>query len=111
MLTTIVWVLLAAAVIPLIWLWRTSHSRASVRGGLIVLSASFLWLLSGAAYAPAIGPHYSDIRLALINSNIAVVILDGIFLLLKSNAKVPTVVASGWIAFGWLYLRAVSFSA
>jgi len=75
-----------------------------------VLWASFLWLLGGVAYAPAAGPNYSQARLILINANIATVILVGFFLLSRGGPKLATVAASGWLAFGWLYLRAVSFA-
>jgi hypothetical protein len=109
-MTAIIWLLLGGGTIPLIWLWRTAGGHGLTRSASIVLWASFLWLLCAVAWAPLAGPHYSDIRLALINANIAVVVLDGIFLLFKSDAKAAAATASCWLVLGWLYLRAVSFS-
>src|SRR5437763_320631 len=109
MLTILIWVLLAGTALPLFWLWRTADSRRSTRVGLCILWASFLWLLIGTAYAPAVGPNYSQTRLVLINANIATVIFVGGFLFFRDGAKLATVVGTGWLAFGWLYLRAVSF--
>jgi hypothetical protein len=45
----------------------------------------------------------------LINANIAVVVIAGAFLLFSGGPRLAAAVASGWLAFGWLYLRAVSF--
>jgi uncharacterized membrane protein len=107
---TVIWVLLVASAIPLIWLSRAVADGVLNRTAVGALWASFVWLLSGTAFAPAIGPHYSSLRLALINLNITVVLAGGAFLFFKGGAKLPAALSSCWIAMGWLYLRAVSFS-
>jgi hypothetical protein len=110
MLTIIIWMFLIGTALPLTWLWRSAEDYVTTRIGISILSASFLWLVAGAAYAPAAGPNYSDIRLILINTNIAGIALVGIFLLFRSGAKIATTLTCIWLALGWLYLRAVSFA-
>jgi hypothetical protein len=109
MLTITIWMFLLGIALPLTWLWRSAKGHVTTRIGISVLWASFLWLVAGTAYGPAAGPNYSGTRLILINANIAGIILVGIFLFLKSSAKIATAVTCVWLALGWLYLWAVSF--
>jgi hypothetical protein len=110
MLTAIIWATLISTSVPLTWLWRTAETKELTRVAMVVMWGSFVWLLSAVAYAPLVGPHYSEIRLLLINANIAIVVLAAILLISTTSAKIPAVIAGGWLSLGWLYLRAVSFS-
>lgn len=109
-LAILIWALLLGCAAPLTWLWRTTGGSRLRRIGAILLWASFTWLLVSTAYSPALGPNYSDTRLTLINANILAVVIDGIVLALLSGSKMASLISAGWLAFGWLYLRAVSFS-
>lgn len=111
LVVALVWVLLAGGAVPLALLWKSSATTRTSRIVLGAMTCSYLWCMLGVIFPLAIGPHYSDLRIGIINVNLWLSLaLAGAGLRFLNPKSLAAVVAI-WLPAAWLYIRTVSFIA
>lgn len=103
-----VWAVLFLGIVPFALLWRRPPVRWP-RYLLATMTASYIWCLLGIVYPPAIGPHYSDLRLTIIQFNLWVSVVLALAALRLLEPRPLAIAAAVWLLSVWLYIRSVSF--
>jgi hypothetical protein len=109
-IVALAWLLLAGGTVPLLLLWRSQLSRAA-RLLLCGMTVSYLWGLLGVVYPIAIGPHYSDLRMSIIQCNLWLGLAMAVIGLATFTSKGLALAVAIWLPSAWLYIRTVSFIA
>ncbi|MGA7313784.1 MAG: hypothetical protein WBX22_07400 [Silvibacterium sp.] len=111
-------VLAVAPLIPLVTTWRrfikedlaeAPDSITQVRIETTVITISFVLLLVGLIWSPALGPDYSKRRLTVIYANLVLTALVALAAAFGPRRFKRPLATSGFIvALGWAYLALVS---
>ncbi|WP_031495393.1 hypothetical protein [Bryobacter aggregatus] len=110
LMVALVWMLLLGGTVPLALLWKSASTRAS-RILLGAMTCSYLWCLVGIIFPLAIGPHYSDLRLGIINVNLWLSLAMAGAGLRVLHPKMLAIAVALWLPAAWIYIRTVSFVA
>lgn len=111
LVVALAWVLLVGGTVPFALLWKSTTTTKASRILLAAMTCSYLWCLLGVVFPSAIGPHYSDLRLGIINVNLWLSLaMAGVGLRLL-NSKPLAILVAIWLPAVWLYIRTVSFIA
>lgn len=108
MVVALVWAFLLGGSIPIVVLWwLDSTSRSQLL--LAAMTTSYLWCVSAAFFPMTLGPHYSDLRLHLIQGNLLIAVAMGLMGLKIFNKKGWAIAAGMWLILIWIYMSAISF--
>lgn len=108
MVVLIVWAILLGGLYPLARLWQYPSSLLG-RLSLGAMSISYLWCLAGVAFPSAIGPHYSNIRVGIIQVNLWGSLALCVTTIKFHDRKLLALLVGIWLVGIWLYVRTISF--
>jgi hypothetical protein len=111
MIRAVAYAALALPVVLIVIGWRAVLKQRPGRAAGIVLglvTASYLWILAVAAFAPVVAPDYSDRRFITIYVNMAVMLGCVIVALLRRQMRRQLLLASCVLLLLWVFAAGVS---
>lgn len=109
-LEAFIWIFLLLPSLVILRLWRSASYNGSRKAALVVLSGSYLWLLSALLVPISIGANYSTYRVSIPYANAVVVLLCSLYMATVSAGRYMALAAGIAVLICWLYVRVVSFA-